>query len=53
MQVGDQYHGPMTEAKVDALLEQLRATEESTVVQYAASVVAVQLRQEERAPAAV
>jgi NADH-quinone oxidoreductase subunit E len=48
MQVGDQYYGPLDEAKMDALLEELRSTDESTVVQYAASVVNVQLRKEER-----
>jgi len=49
MQVGDQYYGPLTEEKMDALVEKLRNTEESTVVQYAATVVAVHLREEERA----
>lgn len=47
MQVGDQYYGPLDEAKVDALLEQLRNTEKSTVVEYANAVVRVQLRAEE------
>ena len=43
-QVGSTYHYNMTEAKVDALLEELRKSEESTVVQYASDVVKVQLR---------
>jgi NADH-quinone oxidoreductase E subunit len=49
MQVGDQYHGPMDTSKIDALLEKLRNTEESTVVRYADEVVQVQLRDTERA----
>lgn len=48
MQVGDEYFGPMDEKQIDALIDRLRATEESTVVQYAQAVVNVQLRQEER-----
>jgi len=48
MQVGDQYYGPVNQASVDKLIEDLRATEESTVVQYAQSVVNVHLREEER-----
>lgn len=48
MQVGDQYYGPMDERQIDDLIEQLRQTPESTVVQYARSVVNVQLRKEER-----
>ena len=44
MQVGDQYHGPLNESQVDDLLAELRATEESTVIQYANSVVKVQVR---------
>lgn len=48
MQVGDQYYGPMDERQIDDLIESLRSTPESTVVQYARSVVNVQLRQEER-----
>jgi hypothetical protein len=49
MQVGDAYYGPLDEAKTEALLEQLRNTEDSTVVQYAATVVKSQLRDVERA----
>lgn len=48
MQVGDQYYGPLDEAKMDSLIEKLRSTEESTVVQYAATVVNVQLRDVEK-----
>ena len=44
MQVGDQYYGPVTAASFDKLVEDLKATPESTVVQYARSVIAVQLR---------
>lgn len=51
VQVADQYYGPMDERGLDALIEQLRTTEESTVVQYAKAVVDVHLREEER-PAA-
>jgi NADH-quinone oxidoreductase subunit E len=49
MQVGDAYYGPLDAAKTDALLEELRKTEKSTVVQYAATVVKSQLRDVERA----
>lgn len=52
MQVGDQYYGPMDTKQIDDLIEKLRNTEESTVVQYARSVVNVHLRAEER-PSAV
>jgi NADH-quinone oxidoreductase subunit E len=52
MQVGDKYYGPVTEQSFDQLIEQLRSTEESTVVQYAREVVNVQLRDVER-PAAI
>lgn len=48
MQVGDKYIGPLDTAKVDALLEELRQTQESTVVQYANEVVKCHLRSEER-----
>lgn len=48
MQVGDQYHGPLDISSIDALLEKLRNTEESTVVQYADSVVKCHLRAEEQ-----
>lgn len=48
MQVGDQYYGPLDEKQVDELLDRLRNTPESTVVQYARTVVNVHLREEER-----
>lgn len=44
MQVGDQYYGPLDEKKMDALIEKLRNTKESTVVQYANTVATVHLR---------
>ncbi|RYG36315.1 NAD(P)H-dependent oxidoreductase subunit E [bacterium] len=50
MQVGDQYFGPLSIAETDALLERLANTPESTVVQYADSVVKVHLRDTERFP---
>jgi len=48
MQVGDRYFGPLTEKHIDDLIEELRNTEESTVVQYADTVVNIHLRREER-----
>lgn len=48
MQVGDQYYGPLDIAGVDALLDRLEKTEESTVVQYSDEVVKVHLRTEEQ-----
>lgn len=48
MQVGDRYVGPLDTEKIDALIEELRTTEESTVVQYANEVVKCHLRFEER-----
>jgi NADH-quinone oxidoreductase E subunit len=44
MQVGDEYHGPVDNAYFDRLIEQLRASKESTVVKLADSIVQVQLR---------
>ncbi len=44
MQVGDQYYGPLDEASVDALLDKLRATEESTVIKMADEIVRAHLR---------
>jgi len=44
MQVGDQYYGPLDEAAVDALLDKLRATEESTVIKMADEIVRAHLR---------
>lgn len=43
LQVGDQYIGPVTEADVDALLEKLRNTKESTVTQMADEIVKTQV----------
>lgn len=43
-QVGSEYFGPLTNESLDALIEKLRNTKESTVVQYANDVVKVQLR---------
>ena len=48
MQVGDQYHGPLTEDSIDALIAHLRASEEATVVSYADRAVQVHLREAER-----
>lgn len=48
MQVGDAYYGPLDAKQVDDLIEKLRNTPDSTVVQYARTVVNVQLREEER-----
>jgi NADH:ubiquinone oxidoreductase subunit E len=48
VQVGDQYHGPVNEKSIDELLEKLRNTEVSTVVQMADQIVQVQLMQSER-----
>jgi len=48
MQVGDAYFGPLDEKQIDEMIEKLRATEESTVVQYANTVVNIHLREEER-----
>lgn len=48
LQVGDQYHGPVNEESIDALIEKLRNTEESTVIQMADQIVQCQLRAPER-----
>ena len=48
MMVGDSYHGPLDEAGLDALLEKLRKTEESTVIRYADEVVQAHLSAKER-----
>jgi NADH-quinone oxidoreductase E subunit len=48
VQIGDNYHGPMTEQSIDALIESLKKTESSTVVQLADQIVQVQLKEEER-----
>ncbi|HTQ10446.1 MAG TPA: NAD(P)H-dependent oxidoreductase subunit E [Fimbriimonadaceae bacterium] len=49
LQVGDQYYGPVDEDTMDKLIDKLRATKESTVVQMADSIVQVHLRDTERA----
>jgi len=45
IQVGDQYHGPVDEAYLDKLIEDLRAMEGSTVVKMADTIVKVHLRE--------
>lgn len=47
IQVGDAYHGPVDEAYVDRLIEKLRNTEESTVIQMADEIVKAQVRRAE------
>ena len=48
MQVGDQYYGPVDRSFVDSLIERLRSTEESTVVQFADEIVKAQVGKSER-----
>jgi NADH-quinone oxidoreductase subunit E len=48
LQIGDEYHGPVNFADVDALLERLRATEESTAIKLADEIVQAQLRKTEQ-----
>lgn len=48
IQVGDEYYGPVDEAGVDRLIDELRAYETSTVTQFADQVVQVQLKADER-----
>lgn len=48
LQIGERYHGPVTESEVDSLIEELRNTEISTVVKMADSIVQVHLRKTER-----
>jgi NADH-quinone oxidoreductase subunit E len=43
LQIGDQYYGPVSNADVDALIERLRASEESTAVKLADEIVKSQL----------
>jgi len=43
MQVGNDYYGPLDEAGLDALLDKLRATPESTVVQMSDAIVKMHL----------
>jgi NADH-quinone oxidoreductase subunit E len=49
LQIGDQYYGPVDEAYMDRLIDKLRATDQSTVVQMADAIVQVHLRDTERA----
>lgn len=51
IQVGDQYYGPVDDAYMDRLLDQLRASPVNTVVQMADAIVAVQVTGPERAAA--
>lgn len=48
LQVGDRYIGPVTEADVDKLIDELRATSDSTVVKMADEIVQVHLGASER-----
>jgi NADH-quinone oxidoreductase subunit E len=48
LQIGDEYFGPVDEAKVDSLLDMLRNRTESSVVKLADEVVRVQLMAGER-----
>lgn len=48
MQVGDTYYGPVDRAFIDSLIDKLRATEESTVVQLADELVKAQVGRAER-----
>lgn len=43
MQVGDSYYGPLDEVSLKDLIEKLKTTEESTVVQFADELVKVHL----------
>jgi NADH-quinone oxidoreductase E subunit len=44
IQIADEYYGPVDEAQMDSLLEQLRNTPESTVVKLADKIVKVHLK---------
>ncbi len=48
IQVGDQYHGPVDEAYIDRLLENLGSSSENKVVRLADQIVQVQLLDKER-----
>lgn len=48
LQVGDQYHGPMTPETIDELLQFLKQKQESTVVQMADEIVKAHLSEKER-----
>lgn len=47
LQVGDEYHGPVDEAYVDRMIEDLRTRERSSVTQLADEIVQVHLAQHE------
>jgi NADH:ubiquinone oxidoreductase subunit E len=49
IQVGDEYHGPMDDASLDKLIEDLRARTESSSVKLADTVVQVHLMASEKA----
>jgi NADH-quinone oxidoreductase subunit E len=48
VQVGDRYIGPVDDKAIEALLDELRQSEESTVIKMADQIVQVQLKAEER-----
>lgn len=48
IQVGDEYYGPVDDAYMDRLLDELRASPVNTVVQMADAIVAVQVTGPER-----
>jgi NADH-quinone oxidoreductase E subunit len=48
IQIGDQYHGPVSESEMDRLLERLRNTPESTALKLADEVVKMHLSERER-----
>jgi len=48
LQVGDQYIGPVDEAKIDALIDDLRSRSESSVVKLADEIVKAQIPAKER-----
>jgi NADH-quinone oxidoreductase E subunit len=48
IQVGDAYHGPVDEAYIDRLLDELRSSPESTVIQMADEIVKVHLAESGR-----
>jgi NADH-quinone oxidoreductase E subunit len=49
LQIGEEYYGPVDEAYVDTLIDKLRNSNESTVVQMADTIVQVHLRNTEKA----
>jgi NADH-quinone oxidoreductase subunit E len=48
LQIGSEYHGPVDQAYVDRLLDDLRSREQNTVTQLADDIVNVHLRKSER-----